>query len=287
MAKWAYPLHWNVADSSFDADRIYRPIFHLSIGLLESHMEGQNHRINNAFYEDLGDAWYEDQIHPIALLRAENAARNPWILERIKTLLGSSQDILDIGCGAGFLTNRLAMHGHRVTGVDLSMRSLEVAAKRDLTQSVRYMQLDAFALPFPDHSFDVVCAMDFLEHVEMPEHIIREAARLLRPKGLLFFHTFNRNWLSWLIVIKGVEWCVPNTPRNMHVYSYFIKPSELKNWCEKSGLMVQEMRGLSPRISSTEFWKSLLTRKVDQKLEFCFTSSLTTGYVGVAQSHPE
>lgn len=247
-------------------------------------MEGQNTRINNAFYEDLGDAWYEDHIHPIALLRAENAARNPWILDQIKKRLGPSQHILDIGCGAGFLANTLALHGHRVTGIDLSARSLEVAKKRDFTKEVRYLELDAFALPFPDKSFDVVCAMDFLEHVEMPEKIIRDVSRLLRPQGLFFFHTFNRNLMSYFVVIKGVEWCVPNTPANMHVYSYFIKPSELKNWCERSGLKLQEMHGLSPRVGSSAFWKSLLMRKVDQKLEFCFTSSLKVGYVGVGQS---
>jgi 2-polyprenyl-6-hydroxyphenyl methylase/3-demethylubiquinone-9 3-methyltransferase len=246
-------------------------------------MEGQSTRINNAFYEGLGEAWYDNDIHPIALLRAENSVRNPWILERIRALLGPSLDVLDIGCGAGFLTNALAVDGHRVTGIDLSAKSLDVAEKRDLTQSVRYMQLDAFALPFPEQSFDVICAMDFLEHVEMPEQIIEKVSRLLRLNGLFFFHTFNRNWLSWLIVIKGVEWCVPNTPPNMHVYSYFIKPSELKNWCEKSGLLVKEMHGLAPCIASRAFWKSLLTRKVDKGLQFRFSSSLNTGYLGISQ----
>lgn len=241
-------------------------------------------RVNNTFYEDLGDAWYEDTVHPIALLRAENVTRNPWILEKIHTLLGkSSFDILDIGCGAGFLSNALAANGHRVTGIDLSAKSLDVAKKRDPTQSVRYMQLDAFALPFKEQSFDVISAMDFLEHVEMPGHIVKEAARLLRPNGLFFFHTFNRNWLSWLIAIKGVEWCVPNTPANMHVYSYFIKPKELEEWCKESKLSVIEMKGLSPKVASTAFWKSLLTRRVDKKLEFCFSSSLSIGYLGVAQ----
>jgi 2-polyprenyl-6-hydroxyphenyl methylase / 3-demethylubiquinone-9 3-methyltransferase len=259
-----------------------RFVFALPNDLLEFSMEGQSTRINNAFYEELGEAWYDDDSHPIALLRVENAARNPWILERIQTLRGRACDILDIGCGAGFLANALASFGHRVTGIDLSAKSLNVAAQRDATQSVRYMQLDAFALPFADQSFDVVCAMDFLEHVEMPYQIVREAARLLRPKGLFFFHTFNRNWLSWLIVIKGVEWCVPNTPANMHVYSYFIKPSELKNWCKESGLEIRELRGFMPQIASQAFWKSLLTRKVDKNLTFQFTSSLKTGYLGVA-----
>jgi 2-polyprenyl-6-hydroxyphenyl methylase / 3-demethylubiquinone-9 3-methyltransferase len=246
-------------------------------------MEGKIDRVNNAFYEDLGDAWYEDSSHPIALLRAENATRNPWIIERIRTLRGPSCDVLDIGCGAGFLTNSLAQEGHRVTGIDLSAKSLDVAGKRDLTKSVRYLQLDAFALSFPDHSFDVICAMDFLEHIETPSRIVREAARLLKPGGLFFFHTFNRNWLSWLIVIKGVEWCVPNTPKNMHLYSFFIKPIELQAWCKEAGLTVREMRGLTPRIASSAFWKSLMMRKVDAKLEFCFTSNLATGYLGLAQ----
>lgn len=247
-------------------------------------MEGQTNRINNAFYEGLGEGWYDDNTHPIALLRSENATRNPWIIEQIRAHFERSCDILDIGCGAGFLSNALASQGHRVTGVDISAKSLAIAGKRDTTGSVRYLQLDAFALPFPERSFDVVCAMDFLEHVEMPGQIVREAARLLRPHGLFFFHTFNRNLMSWLIVIKGVEWCVPNTPTNMHVYSYFIKPSELKSWCEESGLVLKEMRGLSPRLFSRAFWKSLMTRKVDERLQFKFTSSLKTGYLGVAQS---
>ncbi len=240
-------------------------------------------RINNAFYEELKEAWYDEASHPIALLRAENATRNPWIVETIRNKIGRSCDILDIGCGAGFLTNTLAVQGHRVTGIDLSAQSLEVARKKDPTKTVRYLELDAFALPFPDQSFDVVCAMDFLEHIELPGQIIRDAARHLRPKGLFFFHTFNRNVWSYIIVIKGVEWCVPNTPPNMHVYSYFIKPSELKNWCEESGIAIKEMHGLSPRLSSAAFWKSLVTRKVDRRLQFRFTSSLKTGYVGVAQ----
>lgn len=243
----------------------------------------ENTRVNNTFYEDLREAWYEENSHPIALLRAENAARNPWILKTIQGQTGKSCDILDIGCGAGFLSNALAAEGHRVTGIDLSAQSLEVAGSRDATRSVRYLPLDAFALPFSDQSFDVICAMDFLEHVELPEQIVRDAARLLRPGGLFFFHTFNRNFWSYLIVIKGVEWCVPNTPANMHVHSYFIKPAELKQWCEESGLVIKEMHGLSPRILSPAFWKSFLTRKVDPRLQFRFTSSLMTGYVGFVQ----
>lgn len=250
-------------------------------------MERQGDGVNNAFYEDLGDAWYDDSTHPIALLRAENAIRNPWILEKIHSVLGSSQEILDIGCGAGFLTNALALAGHKVTGVDISPNSLAIAKERDQTKSVQYIEADATLLPFPDHSFDVICAMDFLEHIRTPRELIREVARLLKPGGLFFFHTFNRNWLTFLIVIKGVEWCVPNTPKDMHVYEYFIKPSELKNWCNQVGLSIREMHGLMPQMASPYFWKSLFLRKVDSRFKFKFTDSLASGYVGIAQyDHP-
>jgi 2-polyprenyl-6-hydroxyphenyl methylase/3-demethylubiquinone-9 3-methyltransferase len=246
-------------------------------------MDGQKTGVNNTFYDALEEAWYEDDLHPIALLRAENATRNPWIQEKILKSATGARDILDIGCGAGFLTNALAKDGHRVTGIDLSAKTLNVAKKKDVTHSVHYMQLDAFALPFPPQSFDVICAMDFLEHIEMPGRIIEDISRLLRPNGLFFFHTFNRTWLSWLVVIKGVEWCVPNTPPKMHVHSCFIRPRELGTWCEDTGMAVREMRGLMPRFGSFAFWKSLFQRRVDSNLEFCFGSSLAAGYTGVAQ----
>lgn len=247
-------------------------------------VEEKGPRINNAFYEDLGEGWYEDTSHPIALLRAENAIRNPWIAQKINTLLGPSQKVLDIGCGAGFLSNFLAKEKHQVTGIDLSAKSLQVAKGRDQTNTVQYLQQDAFALPFPEKSFDVVCAMDFLEHVQQPKYIVKEVARFLRPKGLFFFHTFNRNWLSWLIVIKGVEWFLSNTPNHMHLYSLFIKPKELHQWCQEVGFTLRELHGLVPRIGSIAFLKSLFQRKVDEKLEFRFTSNLTTGYLGIAQN---
>lgn len=243
-------------------------------------MQGQ---VNNAFYEKLKEGWYEDNAHPIALLRAENNARNPWIAQKIHDFLGGPCAVLDIGCGAGFLSNLLATQGHQVTGVDLSETSLDVARVKDATKSVCYMTADALALPFATQSFDVICAMDFLEHVENPCMIVQKIGKLLRPGGLFFFHTFNRNWLSYITVIKGVEWFVPNTPRDMHVYSYFIKPQELTNWCANVNMQIKEMHGFMPKFISTAFWKSFFSRKVNQNLKFEFCKSLSTGYLGFAQ----
>jgi 2-polyprenyl-6-hydroxyphenyl methylase/3-demethylubiquinone-9 3-methyltransferase len=242
------------------------------------------HQVNNAIYETLGERWYEAQDDPVALLRAESAHRTPWIIATIETWHGPvGSRVLDIGCGAGFLTNRLAEQGFHVSGLDASASSLAVAAARDSTRSVRYELGDAKSLPFRDGSFDVACAMDFLEHVDDPARVIAEAARVLRPGGLFFFHTFNRTLLAWLVVIKGVEWFVKNTPRDLHVLSMFLEPESLKDQCAASGLEVVETRGLRPVMLSKAFVQLLATGVVPKDFAFTFTPSTKIAYTGFAQ----
>jgi len=246
-------------------------------------MERRKAQINNDFYETLNEAWIQAHDHPVALLRAENALRTPWIIQLLKKKLPSECTILDLGCGAGFLTNVLAQEGFRVTGIDLSASSLKVARSKDLSHSVEYIQADVNQVPFPNESFEAVSALDLLEHVDSPEQVVREAARLLKPDGLFFFHTFNRSFLSWLTVIKGVEWFVSNTPKHMHVYSLFITPNELKEMCEKQDLEIGEIIGVRPDFKHGAFWKMLLTGAVSDKFRFVFTPSQSTGYLGYAR----
>jgi 2-polyprenyl-6-hydroxyphenyl methylase/3-demethylubiquinone-9 3-methyltransferase len=191
--------------------------------------------------------------------------------------------VLDIGCGAGLLTNALAKAGHTVSGIDLSESSLEIAKKYDQTKKVRYLTANAYSLPFANEEFDVVCATDVLEHVEDPRLLIAEAGRVLKSNGLFFFHTFNRNLLSYILVIKGVEWCVRNTPKNMHVYPLFIKPKELNELCFFYQLNVIKLIGLRPKFLNCAFFKMLFTRRVSRDFRFCFSRSLATGYCGMAQ----
>ena len=239
--------------------------------------------VNNEIYHELGERWYTAKDDPIALLRAESRARNPWVISEIKNVFPASLvKVLDIGCGAGFLSNDLAKEEFEVTGFDASEQSLRVARSHDKTGRVDYKIGDANNLPFADGSFEVVTAMDFLEHVEDPAHIIAEAARVLAPGGLFFFHTFNRNFISWLIGIKGVEWFVKNTPPNLHLHRCFIKPSELQKYCEQSGLAVRIIHGLTPVIMQSAFWKMALHGTVDDSFRFAFTRSTMIGYIGIA-----
>jgi 2-polyprenyl-6-hydroxyphenyl methylase / 3-demethylubiquinone-9 3-methyltransferase len=238
--------------------------------------------VNNAVYETLGERWYNAEDDPIALLRAESRLRNPWIAGELAEAFGRPAEVLDIGCGGGFLSNNLSALGHHVTGLDASSDALAIASRYDDTGSVRYQQGDALNLPYPASSFDAVCAMDFLEHVENPDRVIAEAARVLKPTGIFFFHTFNRNFLSWLIVIKGVEWFVRNTPRNLHVLRLFLKPDEVRRSCERHGLVGPQLRGVRP-VFGRAFLKLLFTRRVSPDFRFTFTDSTGLGFSGLAK----
>lgn len=239
-------------------------------------------QINNSFYEQYGERWYTAYDDPIALLRAENKAKFPWILNKLRTLSDHKGKILDVGCGGGFLSNELARQGYQVTGVDMSPESLKVAQAYDVTGTVKYEVADAFHLPYADSSFDALTAMDFLEHVENPDQVIKEFSRVLKPDGLFFFHTFNRNFLSWLLAIKCLEWFIKNTPKNMHVINLFITPEELKNYCSQAGMEVLSMVGLRP-VLSTISWEMIRTGVVCKDMEFALTKGTKLSYMGVAK----
>lgn len=239
--------------------------------------------VNNEAYDHLAERWYEAQDDPIALLRNQHKLEMPWILDVIRRNIGYHAEILDMGCGGGFLSNDLAAAGHTVTGIDLSTSSLRVAESRDRTHSVRYQQGDVYQVPFPRESFDVVTAMDLLEHVSDPQKVISEATRVLRPGGLFLFNTFNKNPLAWLVVIKGMEWFVKNTPKNYHVYSLFISPKKLENWMEEVGLEPMEIRGIRPVIAQRAFWNLLRTGEVPEGFQFKFTSLPLIAYTGYAK----
>ena len=167
---------------------------------------------------------------------------------------------VDIGCGTGGNIATLSLD-YSCVGIDASKEAIRLASAR--FPNVRFMQgsvlehLNEFSA-----QAKFFLLMDVLEHVEEPEKLIQEASRVLKKGGLFFFHTFNRNFWSWLMVIKGVEWCVPNTPTHMHVYSLFIKPSELQRMSLRHGLHTEEIKGLNPDLRSQHFWKMIFFGEV-------------------------
>ena len=111
------------------------------------------------------------------------------------TPVGQGDRVLEVGCGTAALAEAFARRGAEVVATDVSLRWLALAEKRLSESSAGDVELVACAaesLPFPDESFDVVAASDVIEHVEDPRRFAAEAARVLRPGGVLFLATPNR-----------------------------------------------------------------------------------------------
>ena len=239
--------------------------------------------INNAFYDDLGDRWYEGDDHAVALLRAESRVKVRYTLDALaRAGVAPGARVLDIACGAGLVALPLADAGYRVTGVDLAAGAVDAAAVRvSPGVDARFRVADAYATGEPDASFDAALLLDMLEHVDRPADVIAEAARVVRPGGAVIFHTFNRTPASWALAIHGMKVVARDTPAHVHVYHHFVKPEELREMAFAAGLRVMEMQGVRV-VLDRAFWWSVLNRRVHPRFAFKYTRSRAMGYAGYA-----
>jgi ubiquinone/menaquinone biosynthesis C-methylase UbiE len=127
------------------------------------------------------------------------AAKSPSVRDEIDdargTPFGPGDRVLEVGCGTAALGAAFAARGASVTATDISLRWLVLAQKRLAARGTPGVELVACAaeqLPFDDAGFDLVAASDVIEHVQSPQRFAVEAARVLRPGGLLFLATPNR-----------------------------------------------------------------------------------------------
>lgn len=239
--------------------------------------------VNNAFYDGLGDRWFEGDDHAIALLRAESYVKLGYTFEVLRRYkVGPGARVLDVACGGGLLSLPIARAGYRVEGVDLAEGALEVARQRVPDGADATFRLgDATALDADEGTYDAVLLFDMLEHVEEPARVIAEAVRVVRPGGLVLFSTFNRTPLAWLLAIHGFKFVVRDAPDHIHVYRLFIPPETLEEMCGEVGLDVHEIVGSRPIVNGA-FWRSVRRRRIDPGFRFTKTRSQAVGYMGVA-----
>ncbi len=239
--------------------------------------------VNNAFYTDLGDRWFEGDEHAIALLRAESRVKVRYTREALaREGAGPGARILDVACGAGLVAFPLAEAGFRVKGIDLAEGAV-AAARRHAPAGlgVAFDVADAYATGEPDGSYDAVLLLDMLEHVERPGDVLREAARVVRPGGLVVFHTFNRTPAAWALAIHGMKVVARDTPEHVHVYRLFITPDELRGYAAEAGLAVRDVQGVRPVVDRA-FWWSVFHRRIHPGFGFTYTDSRAVGYAGYA-----
>jgi 2-polyprenyl-6-hydroxyphenyl methylase/3-demethylubiquinone-9 3-methyltransferase len=175
---------------------------------------------------------------------------NPLRLAHIERLAGglAGKRIVDVGCGGGILAEAMAAKGATVTGIDLADKPLKVAMlhRMETASAVDYRLVSAedLAAELPG-AFDMVTCMEMLEHVPDPPSIVSACAKLVKPGGLIFFSTINRNAKSFAFAIVGAEYVLGLLPKGTHEYARFIRPSELSRACRDAGLEVFDLTGMT------------------------------------------
>mmetsp|Transcript_12109 Transcript_12109/g.20680 ORF Transcript_12109/g.20680 Transcript_12109/m.20680 type:complete len:341 (-) Transcript_12109:50-1072(-) len=157
--------------------------------------------------------------------------------------------ILDIGCGGGLVSEPLARLGAQVLGVDGSSQGVYVAtehAKLDpmVQGRVEYRQATAEELVSERKQFDVVCALEIIEHVKNPKEFLKDCSSLVRPGGLLFLSTMNRTVKSYMIAVLGAEYVARVLPVGTHQWTRFVRPEELSTVLESFGMKSEEVVGI-------------------------------------------
>ena len=194
-------------------------------------------------FADLAEEWWNEKgdfkpLHVINPLRAN------YIKE--KTDL-TNKNILDVGCGGGLLSEALYDLGGVVTGIDAAGPGIEVAkihAKKN-NKNISYFEKTAEVLnKEKSGTFDIVTCLEVLEHVPDPENLVKTCTELLKPGGLLFLSTINKNPRSWITAIVGAEYIFNILPKGTHEFKKFIKPSELASYIRNANAELIETKGM-------------------------------------------
>ncbi|GAC1629857.1 MAG: bifunctional 2-polyprenyl-6-hydroxyphenol methylase/3-demethylubiquinol 3-O-methyltransferase UbiG [Bradyrhizobium sp.] len=206
-----------------------------------------------AKFSKLSDDWWDPhgrmaplhKINPLRLGYIRDAACRKFG-RNAKSLncLGGLR-ILDIGCGAGLLCEPLTRLGAQLIGVDPSASNIAAAwlhaDKGQLSIDYRCStveQMDA------RERFDIVLAMEVVEHVSDVGLFLNRCAAMLKPGGMMVISTLNRNWKSFALAIVGAEYVLRWLPRGTHQWDKFVTPDELARDLANNKLAITDQAGV-------------------------------------------
>ncbi len=209
-----------------------------------------------ARFSALAGKWW-DPKGPFAPLHRLNPARLGFIrdqsLSRFSRDGGSRRpfsglSLIDVGCGGGLLCEPMARLGFGVTGLDASAEVIDVARAHAEASglSIDYRAATVEDLAASHRSaFDLVLALEVIEHVIDPAAFLRQCAALLAPSGMMIVATLNRTVRSLLLAKIGAEYLLRWVPVGTHDWRKFPTPAEVCGYLEAAGLQAEGPFGLA------------------------------------------
>ena len=154
--------------------------------------------------------------------------------------------LLDIGCGGGLLSEPMARLGFSVTGIDPARNNVDVAVAHAARSGlgVTYRKVTAEALVAEQAAFDVVLAMEVVEHVPSVPDFVMAATSLVKPGGIFAAATINRTKRAFALAIVGAEYVLRWLPVGTHSWDKFVTPEELQDAITAGGLAVFDRQGV-------------------------------------------
>lgn len=203
----------------------------------------------------LAAEWW-DPDGPLKPLHRLNPVRLGYVREHVAARFGrdagaprpfSGLRVLDIGCGAGLLSEPMARLGADVVGADPAETNIAAAGLHadEAGLAIDYRATTAEALAEGGETFDVVLAMEVVEHVADLGAFLRACAAMLRPGGLALLATINRTPKAFALAIVGAEYVLGWVPRGTHRYDKLVRPDELERALAGAGLAVIDRAGVA------------------------------------------
>ena len=154
--------------------------------------------------------------------------------------------VLDVGCGGGLVCEPLCRLGAKVTGIDGSEPTIDIAKAHSALSEldINYQCATVESLSDKGEQYDVVLALEIVEHVADVAGFVASCAAVVKPGGLIIFSTLNRTVKSYLMAIVGAEYVVQWVPKGTHEWSKFLTPAELAASLRDQGLILTDIRGM-------------------------------------------
>lgn len=233
-------------------------------------------------FSKIADEWWDEtgkfkplhQFNPIRLNFIKNQICE--YFARDKNLLTPLTDlkILDIGCGGGLVAEPISRLGANISAIDASEKNIKIAQihaqKSGLNINYQTKSAEDLAqeLTHNNEKFDIILALEIIEHVADVEKFIEACYKLLKPNGILFIATLNRTPKSLLMAKFGVEYILRWLPIGTHDWRKFLKPTEIDNFAKKYQLNLQKIQGFSFNI-----FKNQWSLSNDLAINYCMVFS--------------